>query len=109
MQTSAPGQNAGPDHDVAGAPERGPGLEVAALADDIGHAIAVARALVRQGRRLDLAGLDQRVGRLCAQTLDLGPEPARRMRPRLLALMTELERLDELLAPPGSDGLDRPT
>lgn len=56
--------------------------------------LAVARALAEGGRRLDLAGLDDRVGRLCARVLDLGPEQGRRLTPYLDALLAATASLE---------------
>ncbi len=98
MDSSTTGQNAGPEANPANqADPADPADAVAALADDIGQSLAVARVLARQGRELALTGLDQRIGMLCAQTLDLGPGPARALRPRLAALLAGLDALHDLL------------
>ena len=98
MDSSRTGKNVGPEAgpaDTANADHAA--RAVAALADDIGRGLAVARVLAQQGRELALNGLDQRVGVLCAQTLDLAPADARAMRPRLAALLAELDALHMLL------------
>lgn len=56
--------------------------------------LAVARVLAEGGRRVDLAGLDDAVGRLCARALDLGPEQGRRLRPRLRAVLAAAAALE---------------
>ena len=61
--------------------------------------LKVARGLVAAERPIDLAGLDQRVGRICAQALDLPPEAGRMLRPRLASLLAGIEDLGALLAP----------
>lgn len=60
--------------------------------------LRVAMALVAAGRPIDLAGLDQRVGRVCAQALDLPPAEGRALRPRLAALLAGVEALAAQLA-----------
>ncbi len=53
--------------------------------------LAAAAALLDAGRRVDMTGLDQRTGRLCAQGLDLPPDEGARLRPALLALRDSLD------------------
>ncbi|HTN12128.1 MAG TPA: hypothetical protein VL154_14260 [Acetobacteraceae bacterium] len=72
---------------------------VEGLAGQVAGTLRLAGALAQGGRRLDLAGLDQMVGRLCAQALDLPPAQGRRVRPRLIALLGELDALRVRLAP----------
>ncbi len=60
--------------------------------------LRVALALVAAERPIDLAGLDQRVGRVCAQALDLPPAEGRALRPRLAALLAGIAALAALLA-----------
>lgn len=67
------------------------------LAHGLAHTLAVARALVRSGRDVDLSGLQDGVGLLCAKTLDMGPEQARGMLPALYALLHAFESLDSAL------------
>ena len=68
--------------------------------DGIVATVRIARALVQAGRQVDLGGLDRMVGLLCARVLDLPPEQGRTLRPRLLALLAELDELNGALAPP---------
>ncbi len=72
---------------------------VEGLAGQVAGALRLAGTLAQGGRRLDLVGLDQMVGRLCAQALDLPPAQGRMVRPRLLALLGELDALGVRLAP----------
>ncbi len=71
-----------------------------------GHAEAargvlrMAASLVAAGRIVDLAGLQDSVGRVCAECLDLPPEQGRALRPMLIGLMQDIERLDALMRPP---------
>ena len=60
--------------------------------------LRVALALVAAERPIDLAGLDQRVGRVCAQALDLPAAEGRALRPRLAALLAGIEALAAQLA-----------
>jgi len=69
------------------------------LADAVARVVMLARALASQGRVVDLAGLDQQVGLLCARALDLQPVQGRAVRPRLLGLQAELESLAGALCP----------
>jgi hypothetical protein len=76
---------------------------VRALADELMKLVGVARALVDSGRHVDLVGLEDQVGLLCAKMLDLPPDEGRRVRPRLIALSGSVEALSRALsarAPP---------
>lgn len=75
-----------------------PLLAVQDMAEGLGKLLGLASALAGSGRRVDLAGLDQTIGRFCAQTLDLGPE-AKALRPVLFGLVGQIERLRASLAP----------
>lgn len=66
---------------------------LSAEAEALAGLLTAAEALVGGGRRLDVAGLDLRVGRLCAQCLDLEPPEGRALRPGLAALRSQLDRL----------------
>lgn len=68
-----------------------------ALAEQVRRTVATARALAGSGRRVDLAGLDQAVGLLCAKTLDLPPNQGRLARPHLAAILAELDLLGTTL------------
>jgi len=59
--------------------------------------LRLARALAERGKDLDLAGLDQQVGRLCAGVLDLPPAEGRTLRADLFALRQEIELLSQAL------------
>ena len=62
-------------------------------ASALGGLLQASEALVDAGRQLDIHGLDLRVGRLCAQCLDLEPDEGRALRPGLLALGLQVDRL----------------
>ncbi len=55
--------------------------------------LRVARVLAQSQRRIDLAGLDEEIGRLCAAALDLPPTEGQAMRPRLASVLAELDAL----------------
>jgi hypothetical protein len=70
---------------------------VRAFADELTRTVDVARALAEAGRAIDLAGLDDQIGLLCAKSLDLQPDEGRRMRPRLIVLAASIEALSNAL------------
>jgi hypothetical protein len=67
------------------------------LALRLSRTIGVARALVRGGRQLDLTGIDDGVGLLCAKILDLPDQEARTMLPALLDVLGQVEALQAAL------------
>jgi hypothetical protein len=83
------------DYAVAAAPER-----LAMMAARLVRTVAVARALVKSGRAVELAGLQDGIGILCAQTLDLPAEEGRAMLPALRELVAQLEALTEAFRAP---------
>jgi hypothetical protein len=68
------------------------------FAADLADTVGLARRLVARGVAVDLTGLEQQVGLLCAKTLDLPPEQGRRMRPDLIALDADVGQLARALA-----------
>lgn len=74
-----------------------------AAACAVSDMLAVAHALLTADRRLDLAGLDDAVGALCAKALDMPREMGARARPMLIAV---LARLDYLIAAAREQVLD---
>lgn len=70
------------------------------LADGIAATLRMARALVDSQRAVDLGGFDRMVGLLCARALDLPPEQGRALRPRLIALLADLDGLSQAIPPP---------
>jgi len=79
------------------APPHDPAAVQRALAEQVQRTIAIARALAGSGRPVDLAGLDQAVGLLCAKTLDLPPDQGRVARPALAVILAELDLLSTTL------------
>lgn len=67
--------------------------QVLALAEQTGRMLAIANAMVASGRRIDLAGLHQNAGVLCAKALDLPPERAGFARAELIRLVASLDTL----------------
>ena len=74
---------------------------LAALADRINNSLAVARALVLAGRTVDLGGLQDGIGVLCAKTLDLPGDEGRRMLPLLHETLAQLDSMARALRAPG--------
>ena len=66
--------------------------------------LRMARALVESRRHVDLAGLQDAVGRLCAASLDLPPEQGRALRPQLAAVLAELDALARAMQAAGGGG-----
>jgi hypothetical protein len=60
--------------------------------------LSLARALVEGGRRIDLAGLEREAVTLCAAVMALRAEQAKRLRPALLSLRSQVEGLAARLA-----------
>jgi hypothetical protein len=67
------------------------------MADAACSTLRVARALVESRRPVDLAGLQDAVGRLCAAALDLPRAESGALRPRLAAVLAELDALERAL------------
>jgi hypothetical protein len=59
--------------------------------------LRVAHAFVASGRSVDLTGLDRQIGLVCAKALDLPAEQGRTMRPQLVDLLEETDRLARAL------------
>ncbi len=70
---------------------------VASLGGGLSRTICIARALIENGRIVDLVGLDRGVGLFCAKALDLPHEQGRSLRTQLIELRTEIERLTEAI------------
>lgn len=71
--------------------------QVLSLLDDLANGLAAARRLVGEGRQIDLSGLQDQVGLLCAKTLDLSPAAGRKVRPDLLALRDQVDAIAAIL------------
>ena len=71
---------------------------VRAMADELTETVGMARVLASSGRVVDLTGLDQDVGLLCAKSLDLSPDQGRSLRPSLIVLSVAMDTLSRVLA-----------
>jgi len=63
------------------------------LADRLTRTISIARALVEAGRSVDLSGLEDGVGLLCAKTLDMHTAESRQLLPAMLELRAQIDSL----------------
>jgi hypothetical protein len=73
------------------------------LAERLINTMSVARGLVRGGRTLDLAGIEDGVGLLCAQALDLPAEQGRNLAGLLRDVLAEVEGLTAAVREAGVD------
>jgi hypothetical protein len=89
------------DPPVAPRSEDSPIDAVRTLAEDLTRLVGLARVLTDSSRAVDLTGLDDEIGLLCAKTLDLPPDEGRRIRPRLIALFGSIEGLSRALSARG--------
>jgi hypothetical protein len=64
-----------------------------AMAEELRQSLRLARALAGQNRPVDLAGMQDSIGLLCAKALDLNPTEGRTLRIALIALRMELDQL----------------
>ncbi len=79
-------------------PALDPATAIRAAIEAMDGTIVMARALVEGGRRIDLAGLEQEAGRLCAAVMTLEATQARPLRPALEALRRQVDGLATSLA-----------
>jgi hypothetical protein len=68
-----------------------------AIAEDLRRSLRLARALAGQNRPVDLAGMQDSIGLLCAKALDLDPAEGRTLRVALVALRMELDQLSTVI------------
>lgn len=71
-----------------------------AAIDAMEATIAVADALATERRRIDLAGLEDEVGRICVASLAAPRSTVQAVRGRLEGLLRRLDQLRAALAPP---------
>ncbi len=76
-----------------------PARDVTIYIEDLQKTIAIATALLKSRRKVDLRGLDNAIGVLCAKTLDLMPDEGRMLRPALIELSRALDALIAALPP----------
>jgi hypothetical protein len=77
-----------------------PVAQLVTLAERLGRTASVARALILSGRVVDLAGIEDGIGLLCAKTLDLQREQALQILPSLHALQAQLASLTTAMQMP---------
>jgi hypothetical protein len=77
---------------------------LATLAERLSRTLAVARALSIAGRHVDLTGIEDGVGLLCAKTLDLSRTDAKGLLPALYEVLAQLDSLRLAMQPPGGSG-----
>jgi hypothetical protein len=75
-----------------------PTAAVEAAIASLDGTLAMARALVESGRRIELDGLENDAAALCAALMLLSPEAARALRPALIALRRQVDELATSLA-----------
>jgi hypothetical protein len=62
--------------------------------------LSTARILIEVGRNVDLSGMQDSIGELCARALDLPPAIGLELRTLLLTLREEVDRIGDALDPP---------
>ena len=77
-----------------------PATAVDAALDAMLGTVAVARALLEAGRRVDLAGLDREIGALCAAAIALPQREGRKLRAKAIVLQDALGDLTAALPQP---------
>ncbi len=68
-----------------------------AMAASVTRTLRMAATLAEAGRKIDITGLENWVGRLVARTLDLEPADGRLLRPTLISLLADLDRLEHMV------------
>lgn len=68
-----------------------------AMVQGVEGVIVIATALAARARPIDLAGLTDTIGLLCARALDLAPDDGRAVRASLAALNEKLDALEAAL------------
>lgn len=72
-------------------------VAISAMAEGLLQSLRLARALVGQGRPVELDGMQNSVGLLCAKALDLKPDEGRTLRAALVVLRNEMDQLSTTL------------
>ena len=75
-------------------PEFDPEVEVLALAEQTARMVAVTQALVASRRHVDIGGLQNQIGLLCAKALDLPPSKTGFLKLELRRLVSSLDLLN---------------
>ncbi len=88
--------------DIAGAEARRQGMAVLAAISAMGASLTQAEASLAEGYRIDLAGLEVEMARLCGAAQKVTPEMAPAVRRGLEALLGQVDRLSKSMLPPRS-------
>ena len=88
--------------DNAPAEPEAPPENLVTLAERLIRTLAVGRALVVAGRTVDMSGIQDGIGLLCAKTLDLSPRQGKQMLPALLELTAQIDSMSRALRRPAS-------
>lgn len=75
---------------------------VALAIERVSGFLKIAGVLIDAGRRVDLKGFEGEIGRVCAAVLDLEPAAGRALKPRLGALLSELDTIEARLTAAGA-------
>lgn len=70
---------------------------VSTMAESLMQSLRLARALAGRDRPVELDGMQESIGLLCAKALDLAPDDGRTVRVALIALREELDQLSATL------------
>lgn len=79
-------------------------LSVLGVLHGFATTLCIARSLADADQEVDLTGLHETAGLLCARALDLRPEHGRQLIPRLRSVLEDLDALHTSLAPACADG-----
>ena len=86
--------------DVESAEPEAPPERLVTLAERLIRTLAVGRALVVAGRTVDMSGIQDGIGVLCAKTLDLSQRQGRQMLPALYELTAQIDSLSQAMRRP---------
>ena len=86
--------------DIAGAAAQRQGMAVLSAISAMGESLTQAEASLAEGYRLDLAGLEGEMARLCAAAQGVSPDMAPAIRRGLETLLGQVDRLIKALPPP---------
>ena len=83
--------------DAETAETEAPPERLVTLAERLIRTLAVGRALVVAGRTVDMSGIQDGIGVLCAKTLDLSQPQGRQMLPALYELTAQIDSLSQAM------------
>ena len=90
-------RNGNPSSCVATETDFDPETEILALSAQTARLVSVAQTLVNGQRYVDIDGLQEQVGLLCAKALDLPPSRTKLLRLELVQLASALDALNASL------------